>query len=66
MEITIHCGKCEGTFAIEHPSISHAADLKITILTCSWCGASLRMPSNELHMVAVDNVPDNVVQMVRA
>ena len=53
MPITIHCGNCEGTFDFEHPSVQNAADLRNVTIDCRWCGAILKMPTDEVHMVSM-------------
>lgn len=65
MKITIHCGHCNGSFDFEHPSVTHAADLRGMTFTCSWCGVKLQMPSNEVHMEAIIILPKNVTMISR-
>jgi len=56
MSVLIHCSACGNTFDFEHPTIDKAQDFAIANVTidCGWCGAILKMPTDELYMVDME------------
>jgi len=54
MAVVIHCSKCGNTFDFDNPAIRSAYDLVHVTIDCAWCGAVLKMPTDELHMVDME------------
>lgn len=55
--VLIHCGGCQDSFTIGHPSIQNAAQAMRLTLRCPLCGVTLKAPEFELHMEAVQVRP---------